>query len=658
MSSISKKPKNIFKNKIVLYSIIAVTVIAIGIVVWGAVTDWKFWNVRKKPPPPKPIPDYPVHHNCNSRFCKKCDITGERCEKGECIEGTENINGYCFKPPTHPCDDKKCAKCSKDGKKCETCASEYVLDDNGKCCHYYEKINGVCCDTPPCGDGADKKCCEKGKTCMKSLKKNATGCCSKEQKLDNDGNCCNQLDNAGDCCDHGTLCGRESSQYCCGNTGNTGENECKDGKCKLKCGGTDCNSDQNCDVSGTSKKCIDKSCEWKGDQTIYYPKLTYSSQNKCKKNSDCPYGGICDQKTGLCQCKKDSNCPYGICDKKTGSCQYYPIGLVPKEDSAKDVFKKNSYFNKDKLGNPYLFLFASTDLDNKYNVKNASKYRFSKVKSRSSTKKNIKCTESDCRKELGVDVGSETVFFNGRTSECLVEEETSTKTITPSSDKECPFTDKTRCCTNKNGHWSGQVCDEGKACVYDQTKQIGTCAPKDLTNNTEKSSGLLCGTNDTDKGSQLVKYDSSNQPYCDCSDKKLNSFNCVIPPECKGDKGICNGHGVCLHNSSIIKCSCDSFWTGQTCNTLDTDACRKRWTGYAPGNYNHGVVDDNSPYIQIFSHINGQTCSSTGPCKDDCCDKIKGYCGCNDGYFAPLARMAEYGVACPPTKTGCTACRG
>ena len=39
MSSISKKTKNIFKNKIVIYFIIAVTVIAIGIVVWGAVTD-------------------------------------------------------------------------------------------------------------------------------------------------------------------------------------------------------------------------------------------------------------------------------------------------------------------------------------------------------------------------------------------------------------------------------------------------------------------------------------------------------------------------------------------------------------------------------------------------------------------------------------------
>ena len=31
---------------------------------------------------------------------------------------------------------------------------------------------------------------------MKSLKKNATGCCSQGQHLDNDGNCCNQIDNA------------------------------------------------------------------------------------------------------------------------------------------------------------------------------------------------------------------------------------------------------------------------------------------------------------------------------------------------------------------------------------------------------------------------------------------------------------------------------
>ena len=443
MSIISKKTKNIFKNKIVLYSIIAVTVIAIGIVVWGAVTDWKFWNVLKKPPPPKPIPDYPVHHNCNSRFCKKCDITGKRCEKGECIEGTENIHGYCFKTPTHPCDDKKCAKCSTDGKKCETCASGYILDNNGKCCSDYEKINGVCCDTP-CGDGADKKCCEKGKICMKSLKKNATGCCSQGQHLDNDGNCCNQIDNAGNCCDNGTLCGPEGSQYCCGNTG---ENECKDGKCELKCGGTTCNSDQNCELVSGTPKCIDKSCEWNGDQTIYYPQLTYSTSSKT--------------------CSESKDCPYGICDKKTASCQYYPIGLVTKEYSAEDVLKQNIHFNKDKLGNPYLFLFASNEVDDKY--------RFSKVKSRSSTNKNIKCTESDCGKKLGVDAGSETVYFNDRTSECLVEEETGTKTITPSSDKICPFKDETgvnskRCCINDKKNWSGQVCDKGNECVYDKTK--------------------------------------------------------------------------------------------------------------------------------------------------------------------------------------------
>ena len=139
------------------------------------------------------------------------------------------------------------------------------------------------------------------------------------------------------------------------------------------------------------------------------------------------------------------------------------------------------------------------------------------------------------------------------------------------------------------------------------------------------------------------------------SDKTLNNFNCVLPEECKGDKGICNGNGVCLHNSSIIKCSCDRFWTGSKCETLDKDACRKRWTGKASCNYKTGVVDDNSPYVQILSHCDGQTCSSTGPCKDDCCGYIKDYCGCYDG--SALAKdILIYPTGCPPTHTGCTAC--
>lgn len=636
MSSISKKIKNIFKNKIVLYSVIAVTVIAIGIVVWGAVTDWKFWNAQKKSPPPK-IPDYPIKHSCHPRFCKKCDISGERCEKGGCIEGTENINGYCFKPQSHPCSDKKCAECSKDGKKCETCASGYVLDKNGKCCSDHEKINGVCC-VEPCGG----KCCPKGKICMKSKRKNLTGCCLPSQSLDNDGNCCptDKIDDAGNCCNskNDTLCGPEGNKFCCGNSGPHGENTCEDNICRLKCGTEICTADQNCELESGTKKCIDKTCEWDNDQIKYYPKLTYSNPRECKTDNDCGYNGVCEQ--------------YNVDNsgKKKGLCQYYPIGVVPNNgDNSSDFLQKNVLFEADNLGNPYLFLFPSTEL--------GEKYRFSKVGSNSSKtkKQSFKCTVNDCRAKLGSYSESETVYFNSKTGECLVEEETAKETISPSSDKICPFKDKTRCCTNENGNWSGQICSEGNACVYDKTKQIGTCAPKKVTNNTEKDSGLLCGTNDTDKGSELIKYDSSKQPYCDCPDKKLNSFNCVLPPECKGDNSkSCNGHGVCLYNSSIIKCSCDRFWTGSKCETLDKDACRKRWTGKASCNYKTGVVDDNSPYVQILSHCDGQTCSSTGPCKDDCCGYIKDYCGCYDG--SAFFKEIIYPTGCGPQKTGCTAC--
>lgn len=626
MPSISKKIKNIFKNKIVLYSVIAVTVIAIGIVVWGAVTDWKFWNAQKKSPPPK-IPDYPIKHSCHPRFCKKCDISGERCEKGGCIEGTENINGYCFKPQSHPCSDKKCAECSKDGKKCETCASGYVLDKNGKCCSDHEKINGVCC-VEPCGG----KCCPKGKICMKSKRKNLTGCCLPSQSLDNNGNCCDKIDDAGNCCDNGELCGTDGNKYCCGNTG---ENTCKNNKCELKCGESTCNADQNCEYVNGTKQCIDKSCEWNGDQTTYYPKLTYSTPKECKTDNDCSYGR---------------------CDEKTGLCQYYPIGLVPKGNTAEDVLEKNVHFEEDAMNNPYLFLFTSDEVD--------KKYRFSKVKSRSSAHTNIKCNENDCRKELGVDDVSETVYFNDKTSECLVEEETGTENITPSSDKICPFKDETgdnskRCCINDNGNWSGQVCDKGNECVYDKTKLIGTCLPY---NTYTDQNGNICGEDDVQKGLNKIKYKKENGKkigYCDCGsgDEHLNELNCTIPSECNTSGKVCSGNGSCLQRNVIngkptFRCVCKSYYEGDKCDSVDTKSCRKnqkRGGYYGPGPFGfeieHGPVD----YGQIKDAKYGQTCSSvTSACQSDCCNEMKSWgCGNWDDFNNMTNACKKYNKGCP-----------
>ena len=606
MSNMSKKIKNVFKNKIVLYSVIAVTVIAVGIVVWGAVTDWKFWNVHKKSS--SPIPDYPIKHSCHPRFCKKCDISGERCEKGECMEGTENINGYCFKPPTHPCSDKKCAKCSTDGKKCETCASGYILDDNGKCCGEHEKINGTCCDEP-CGG----ECCPKGKVCKQSKRKNATGCCLPGQFLDNDGKCCGKLDDAGNCCDNGTLCGLEGNKYCCGNNG---ENECVDNVCELECDGESCTIDQNCDVVEGKKKCIDKTCEWDGDTPAYYPQLTYSSQpesqTKCNTNSDCKYDGICE---------------------KTGVCQYFPIGVVNKTDSAADVLK-NVNFKEDAMNNPYLFLFPSDELN--------QTYRFSKVKSRISKNTDIKCNNEDCKTVLGEDSKSETIDFNDQTSECLVEEQTETST-SPSSEIICPFKDETgvnskRCCVNDKGNWSGQVCDKGNECVYDKTKGIGTCLPY---NTYTDQNGKICGEDDVEKGLNKIKYKNENGKkigYCDCGsgNEHLNELNCTIPSECNQNGKVCSGNGKCLRGNDIngkptYNCACEAYYKGDKCDSVDTELCRstqKRGGYNGPGPLGFPIWHDPVDYGDIKDVKDGQTCSNvTSACQQDCCDEMKSW-GC------------------------------
>ena len=617
MSSISKKIKNIFKNKIVLYSVIAVTVIAIGIVVWGAVTDWKFWNVHKKSSSP-PIPDYPIKHNCHPQFCKKCDIYGERCK--ECIEGTENISGYCFKPPTHQCSETKCTECSKDGKKCKTCDSGYVLDKNGYCCSGHEKINGVCCDKP-----CDEKCCPKGKICMKSLNKTKKGCCSPGQSLDNGGKCCFKRDDFGNCCDNKneTLCGDKDNQYCCGNTGENGENTCENNICELNCGTGTCKADENCGYLNEKEQCIDKTCIWGNDQTTYYPQLTYSIPNECNKNSDCGYNGVCVNNSG-----------------KKGWCQYYPIGVVPKTEKPVDVLKKNVLFEEDGLGNPYLFLFTSNDL-------NKDKYRFSKVKSNSSKtkKQSFKCTVADCREKLGDAPASETVYFNNKTGECLVEEQTGKEIITPSSNNICPFKDETgdnskRCCLKDNGNWSGQVCDKGNECVYDKNKSIGTCLPY---NRYTDQNGNICGENNVEKGLKKINHktgeNGKNIGYCDCGSKNkhLNDLKCTIPSECNQDGNVCSGNGRCLQGKAssngkpTYSCTCDPYYKGDKCESVDTDKCRaEQKRGFVPWyliSHDGPIVGGIRDYGDIKTVRKGQTCSDViSACQSDCRKEMTEWC--------------------------------
>ena len=44
-------------NKVLYISIISISVILIGIVVWGFLTNWKFWNYKKEKTPPT-LPKY------------------------------------------------------------------------------------------------------------------------------------------------------------------------------------------------------------------------------------------------------------------------------------------------------------------------------------------------------------------------------------------------------------------------------------------------------------------------------------------------------------------------------------------------------------------------------------------------------------------------
>ena len=143
-----------FKNKTVLYITIGVIIVIIGIVVWGIITNWKFWNYSKKNNYPY-IPDnVPVKHPCHKFRCRHCNQDGTVCE--ECLNGyTKDSNNKCVHEKIADKNDSK--SCSDDGQKCLQCKDGFVLGGNGRCCKTLSKDKdgkSVCCE-----EQIDGQCC-------------------------------------------------------------------------------------------------------------------------------------------------------------------------------------------------------------------------------------------------------------------------------------------------------------------------------------------------------------------------------------------------------------------------------------------------------------------------------------------------------------------
>ena len=547
------KKKNIFKNKIVVYTLIGIGIIAIGIVSWGLATNWKFWNVSKSTPSPKE--DYPIHHSCHISRCKKCNDSETKCE--ECDNGTIDITGFCSFPPQHPCDDKHCEKCDDLGKKCIQCGVyngyKYDIDKNGACCLASNLIDGTCCNDKNNKCQNDTICCEDGSTCShNNLAPNREKCCKYDEQLANNGDCCptNKIDSHGNCCIVGELCGSLGNQTCCGDPG---KNRCNQNsnKCELICGDLTCEGHENCiDKDDGSKACENKPCEFIGDHAHLLPRQIYSDAYSgkednpgCQKDSDCGnslYGGTC--------MLKGSN---------TGQCEYYPMGIVTKNYNKLSV---DAPFKEDAYGNPILFLYANG------NEKITNDYNYTKIKYR---KNKLGCSKIDCTNTLGTDAESEELHY--KSGICIANLEEAQNTQSAGENLTCPSSvNSQRCCFTDDKLFTGQICPQGTQCSeIDPETGLGTCAPHTCID----ENLTVCGNENGE-----CKTNSNGNSNCECTDHRLNTFNCVIPKPCKtgtdSNPTLCSGKGQCLHHNTLPSCvNCDKNNAGTKCELANGKTC-------------------------------------------------------------------------------------
>jgi len=176
-------------NKVLYISIISTSVIIIGIVVWGFMTNWKFWNHKKEK-----TSKLPKLHTCDEGYVPVND--GKCCLQEYTFYDVNRKEVICKKPcgdkqyclETENCltvpetNNKKCCpydyvqnngRCCKDGE---------ILDKHKKCCPKNNLVNDVCCYSP--GEIVD----DNGQNTCKIKCDNIM--CDLDKKCSTDGNTC------------------------------------------------------------------------------------------------------------------------------------------------------------------------------------------------------------------------------------------------------------------------------------------------------------------------------------------------------------------------------------------------------------------------------------------------------------------------------------
>jgi hypothetical protein len=460
--------KDILKKKKVLYIGVGILVVITGIIIWGAVTDWKFWNYSKNKYPYLPD-NVSKKHACHKSKCNHCNSEGTVCE--ECLSGyIKDSKNNCVHEKK--CD-QDCLNCSDDGQKCLQCKGDLVLGKNGICCQKLSKDkdgNSVCCD-----EQIDGQCCPPGtkssrnpittkKRCCSSGKNGITRCCNENESLYNNGKCCptNKLCNG----------------LCCNS-----DNICKDGKCMIE---TKCPNGKTISCDGSKQEvvssnsecyCKDLGCTFE-KATAQFPRVEYEGDKTCTKQADCFNGNMCVD----------------------GKCQYKVYGIKNK--------------NNDKLQEGKYFLFNNGE------ILTESQEMIYQQKRIESDGKNA-CQDSDC---AAIDIPGAIVGLKNNTFTntnklryCLTQLDAPDSTIKPL----CPFEDTKRCCMIDT-QFTGQVCDKNNICVIKDGEKIGNCF---------NTSDCLGKNKKVCSGNGKCQPDGNNGAKCVC-DPTYSGDKCQIANPC------------------------------------------------------------------------------------------------------------------------------
>ena len=384
-------------------------------------------------------------------------------------------------------------------------------------------IDGVICsNNKVCGPVDSRVCCPENKVCDSSTNACIESCPTGQSKCGEI--CCNN----GDCDSNGKCCPLDHKD--------------KDGKCcdAVTCGGICCPTDQSCQSGECKINCGDTYC--KGDDT-----------EECLSVND---------QTGKSTSKKF--CHVKECNWLGSDIDYTPqdynteasldVGIVSPV-----ITCKNPKDNKKYVCSIPDLSKTSRIIDKDPN----NKVSFGK------------CKPEDCwNKSVGR--GYYETSFDIDSRKC---EGTFNCNILPkvgSEDCKCPFTDKTKCCKDKDGKFTGQVCDKGECdsegncvsgynCVPSGGKQ--TCVPS-IGSNGQYSNLQTC----IDKCSS--KCATGYGPYPDCN--KGIFYNGLFNNKCRG-------------SSAGVEDDCRTYF-GSTAHYTSGNRCPSPWVP------NVGWKDNCAPY--------------------------------------------------------------